>query len=299
MSATTALLPEGSTARSRANFSVAVRIADGFQSCSGVTSVSVGGSTVRGVSDRFSDLDVYVYCLDFPPEEERQRRLAPLHPRRRKTHADRAEAGVLVECFECGEVEVDLNFVRVRTVEACLIAVLEKHQLTPIVLAFVGGFADAIALSGQPQHDAWQARVRAYPELLARKLVAKYLPIEPLWVPGVGAEREGDRLPLYDGLCRVERQLLWILIGLNRGYPPPAFKRVRSLLASLPLKPDDMAARLEAVFDREPDLAIQALRTLVLETFDLVQAHMPELDVPRARRRFTTNPALADESETA
>jgi hypothetical protein len=36
-----------------------------------------------------------------------------------------------------------------------------------------------------------------------------------------------------------------------------------------------------------------------LETFDLVQPHMRELDVPCARRRFTTNSALADDGKTA
>ena len=43
----------------------------------------------------------------------------------------------------------------------------------------------------------------------------------------------------------------------------------------------------------EPVAAIDHLRLLVHDTFDLVATHMPDLDVVAARRRFTVNPALA------
>jgi predicted nucleotidyltransferase len=295
MNPTYASLPEGATAKSREDFAVAQRIAAGFERHERVTSIAVGGSIARGIGNEFSDLDLYVYCSEFPSESERRALLLPHAPQRWKSHVERESSGVIVEAFVCQRTEVDLNLVRVKTVEACLRAVLEKHDLTPIVLAFVGGFADAIPLHGHAQLEEWRRRVQAYPAALARKLVERQLEIEPLWVPGVDGCREGDLLPLYEALCRVERSLLGILVGLNHQYPPAAYKRVRRLLASMPLKPERAAERLEDVFGPEIGSAADRLRALVLETFDLVEAQMPELDVAGARKRFTSNPALADE----
>ncbi len=297
MKATQPSLPKEASAKSREAFAVGQRIAASFARHESVTSIALGGSIARGIGDEFSDLDLYVYCSDFPSDEERRALLQPHAPQRAKTHADRASAGVLVEWFVCEQTEVDLNFVRVKTVEACLRAVLEKHDLTPIVLAFVGGFADAVSLHGAEQLEAWRSRVQAYPATLGRKLVQQNLEIEPLWVPGVDGCRAGDLLPLHEALCRVERGVLGILVGLNRQYPPPAYKRVRRMLAGMALKPERAAERLEEVFRVEVGRAASQLREFVLETLDLVAAHLPELDVAAARRRFTTNPALADEEQ--
>lgn len=296
MNGTGASLPEGASAKSREAFAVGQRIAASFAGHERVTSIALGGSIARGIGDEFSDLDLYVYCTEFPSDEERRAILQLHSPKRGKTHAERASAGVLVEFFVCENTEVDLNFVRVNTVEACLRAVLEKHDLTPIVLAFVGGFADAVALYGPEQLEAWRSRVQAYPAALGRKLVQRHLDIAPLWVPGIDGCRAGDLLPLYEALCRGERSLLGILVGLNRQYPPPDYKRVRLMLAKMALKPDRAAERLEEVFRVEVGRAASQLRELVFETFDLVAAHFSELDVAAARKRFTTNPALADEA---
>ena len=65
------------------------------------------------------------------------------------------------------------------------------------------------------------------------------------------------------------------------------------MLARMALKPERAAERLEEVFRVEVGRAASQLRELVLETFDLVAAHLPELNVAAARKRFTTNPTLA------
>ncbi len=293
MTATPASLPADATSKSHRDLAVARQIARYLSRHRDVEAIAVGGSIARGIGDEFSDLDVFVYCSEFPPEADRRALLETLSPERWKTHAEHAGSGLVVDAFLCGETEVDLNLLLVKTVEACMRAVLEKHDLTPRIQSFVGGFSDALPLYGERQCEAWRRRVAVYPEPLARKMVEEHLAIEPLYVPGIDGCREGDLLGLYEALCRVQRGVLGILLGLNRQYAPPIYKRSRRLLGSMAIKPERAAERLEETFALDAATALGHLRALVHETFDLVETHMPELDVPGARKRFTTNPALA------
>ena len=65
---------------------------------------------------------------------------------------------------------------------------------------------------------------------------------------------------------------------------------------TLAIKPRQAAERLELSLTIGGAPALEVLRELVHETFDLVESHMPELDVARARKRFTTNPAIAEDA---
>jgi len=286
---------ESATPKSRRDFAVAQQITARLALSPHVEAIAVGGSIARGIGDEFSDLDLYAYCSAFPSESERRELLDPIAPTHWKSHQELAQHGILVDSFLCGDTEVDLNIVLLKTVEACLHAVLVKHDVTQRLQAFVGGFVDAVPLYGEPLCETWRARVSAYPDPLAHEMVRKHLRIEPLWVPGLDGCREGDLFVLYEALCRVQRGVLGILLGLNRLYAPPSYKRSRQLLASMAIKPDDAAARLEQVFTLEPTEALASLRAITEETFDLVGVHRPEFDVALARKRFTTNPALADE----
>ena len=294
MTATPAFPSADATPKSHRDFAVAKQVAGRLSRHPYVEAIAVGGSIARGIGDEFSDLDLFVYCHTFPPEDERRALLEPLSPERWKTHDEFVRFGLVVDAFVCGETEVDLNLLLGKTVEACMRAVLEKHDLTPRIQAFVGGFADALPLYGDEQCEAWRQRVAVYPEPLARKMVEEHLAIEPLWVPGIDGCREGDLLVLYEALCRVQRGVLGILLGLNRLYVPPIYKRSRRLLGSMRIKPQRAVERLEETFTLDATAALLHLRELVHETFDLVETHMPELDVAGARKRFTTNPSLAD-----
>ena len=134
---------------------------------------------------------------------------------------------------------------------------------------------------------------QAVDELHPLSAGAEHLAIEPLWVPGLDASREGDLLVLNEALSRVQRGILAVLLGLNRQYFPPEYKRIRRLLESMAIQPERAGQRMVETYTFEPVVAIEHLRQLVHETFDLVATHMPDLDVEAARRRFTVNPALA------
>lgn len=109
----------------------------------------------------------------------------------------------------------------------------------------------------------------------------------PCWEQEKLAER-GDLLALYESFCAVEKQLLLVLMGLNRLYYP-GWQRVDRLMAEMRIAPLKLAPRFKQLFgivSIDPLASAYQLHDLVEETFRLVETHLRELDTAQARARF-------------
>jgi hypothetical protein len=84
---------------------------------------------------------------------------------------------------------------------------------------------------------------------------------------------------------QVSKKLLYVLLGLNGVYYS-GFKWVHLLLADMKIAPRDFGRRMQGVFMAEPEQRAQELEALVEETYALIEAHMPEVDVEWLRRVF-------------
>jgi hypothetical protein len=130
--------------------------------------------------------------------------------------------------------------------------------------------------------EAWQERLRDYPEELAARLIEDAaLPWGGFTPAGVlTIVRPGERLALvewmFDGAVRV----LSIVFALNRAWQPTT-KRLATRVASLATKPDRLAERIEEALT-EPDLrrALLVMTELQLDTV-LLAPSGPNVD--RAR----------------
>jgi hypothetical protein len=103
-------------------------------------------------------------------------------------------------------------------------------------------------------------------------------------------ERDNPLL-LAREFVRIGSQVLNVLHALNGRYcgRPSAFKRLDALEHELPVAPRDLAARLRSVFTLPAPEGAEALRSLVEETYDLVEVHLPEVDVDRLRALFRSD----------
>jgi hypothetical protein len=135
----------------------------------------------------------------------------------------------------------------------------------------------------------WQERAAAYPRELAVALVQHNGNIEKFWRLQMLVDRDNPFL-LAREFVRIAGQLLIVLHALNRQYcgsHPLSFKRLDTIERELRLAPPSLATRLRAVFT-EPEGA-EVLRDLIEETFDLVERHLPEVDVNALRTTFRSD----------
>jgi predicted nucleotidyltransferase len=161
-----------------------------------------------------------------------------------------------------------------------------EEQVDALFSGSVSSTADAL-VHGVPLRtngllEAWQERLRDYPEELAARLIEDAaLPWGGFTPAGVlTIVRPGERLALvewmFDGAVRV----LSIVFALNRAWQPTT-KRLATRVASLATKPDRLAERIEEALT-EPDLrrALLVMTELQLDTV-LLAPSGPNVD--RAR----------------
>jgi hypothetical protein len=258
-----------------------------------VAAVLVGGSSARGHADRYSDIEIGVFWHEPPTDADRRTavertgadwmRLYPYDPNEQvwsedftmgRAAPDQRQSGILIETchYTTGFVDSVLRDVRERQDPADL-----KQNL-------ISGVLTGIPLHGIGVIGRWQAAARQYPDGLAVAMVNAHAQIDHYWRVEMLLERRN--LPfLYDMFSQVEQKLLRVLLGLNHVYYF-GFKWLDVVAASLSIAPPDLAARLNRVFHIDPAEACRQLAALVEETYDLVEQHLPAIDVERLRRIF-------------
>ena len=67
---------------------------------------------------------------------------------------------------------------------------------------------------------------------------------------------------------------------------PVHINRFGIVVQRLPIAPVNLADRLRQAYQTEPDEAARQLAALVEETYDLIEQHVPQVDVDHLRRIF-------------
>jgi predicted nucleotidyltransferase len=267
---------------------LARRVAAVYTASEKARASAVLGSVARRQSDAFSDIDLAVYYEAMPTEEE----IAAGRDALGGTAWLRifASADAVADSFTVDGVECQVIHCTVAQLDADLRAVLDDCTTEHEKHAVVGGILDALPLFGADVIAGWQARAAAYPDALAQAVVRDHL---RFWPSQVLAQRIVPRdAPLFfrKALLDDAKTLLTLLSGLNRLYPQLEFKRLDAYAARMRIAPPDVAARLTQALRAEPLVAIAMLRSLIEETFALVERHMPEIDTTEAKRRFAQAP---------
>lgn len=266
-------------------------ILDAYAHCAAVDAVMMSGSTARGDADRWSDVEVGVFWSRPPTMAERESvaRRAGAADLRLVSGAD-ARPPWYDHLFLGAARPAGLMIEVVQTLTAGVEEMLDRvlGRCEPDLAAFdaIKGILDGREVRGLRAEVVarWQARAAEYPRALAVAVVDGGA-IEQFWRWRMLLERDNPLLIARE-FTRVASQLLNILHALNGRYcgHVSAFKRLDEL--DLPLAPPDLAARLRAIFARPTADAAEMLRRLVEETYDLVEMHLPEVDVDRLRTLF-------------
>lgn len=143
--------------------------------------------------------------------------------------------------------------------------------------------ANGVALRTAGLLDAWQERLRAYPDALVAARIEDaaltwggYAPAGLLTIA-----RPGDRLALVERLLDDVERVLRIVYAVNRVWQPTS-KRLAARVETLAVKPDRLAERIEEVLTEPAPLrAMVVLSQLQLDTLALAPSG-PNVDRARA-----------------
>ena len=277
------------TPESESGAKVGTLIAKYYAELPEVAGVVLGGSIARGIADSNSDLDLFVFCHDYPSERFRSEVVAGLQGEGWKQHDNKLDRGILRDCFHGAGHRVDIEHVRVSSCESAIEDVMCRHDTDREKQSLLGGLLDSLSLHDTGIIEKWKSKISRYPDGLQRNVLEENLSMDPLWIPEIYARNREDHLYLWEALSSVGNSILGLLHGLNRIYQPSEYKRVPLLLSRLKVAPQNIAGRWQSVFQNGSVDAVKELETIVLEIFSLVEACCPDIDVATARTGFTTD----------
>jgi predicted nucleotidyltransferase len=242
----------------------------------------LAGSAGRGDADEWSDIDLLLYVDELPPTallEVLRLAIGGVEPRPKKRHEDEADG---IEFFLEG-VLVEVSYHTIAAVDRALDGLLvDLTELDQPWQKLALGILEGLAMEDDGTIEGWRRRLENFPEPLRRALIElHWSDLFPLWhwVDSLDArDCEPFRLEmLVDGILR----LLGVLAALNRVYYSRFhLKRVGDLVASFAVAPANLKARLDALSELPPREAADELGALAAEIRALVQAELPELELP-------------------
>ena len=280
-------------AASQWRYQLAQSIAPIYAANPQAAAVILGGSTARGHADRHSDIELGVFWRQPPSDADRQaaaraiaaadQRLYPLYEPEQvwsdefffgRADPGRPNSGLLLEVVHY----------TVDHYESILQAVLEQFDPDPIKQNLIAGVLDGLVLHNPQLIHQWQTRAADYPDELVAAVVHQHAQIDHFWRWEMWLAR-GNLLMLHQQWAQIQQQLLHVLLGLNRVYYF-GFKWLAEIDRRLQHKPWQLLPRLQQVYQLAPPESAGVLASLVGETYDLIEAHLPDIDVDRLRTVF-------------
>ncbi len=272
---------------SRWRYGLAQQIAPHAHANPNVAAVLVEGSVARDDADRSSDLDLAVFWTEPPTAQERRDIVPRAGGNYRHPWPSHREAAGWETRNERGGIAIDVRHTTVQAIEGILAAVLERTDPRLAKQRHLAALLWALPLVNPTLIKAWQQQAAAYPHDLAVAMVRTHLRFRPAWEQEQLAERH-EVLVLYDSFCTAHKQLLLVLLGLNRLYYP-GWRWLDRLMDQMQVTPPNLSPRFKQLFaivSIDPLAAVYQLHELIEETFVLVETHLGEVDTRAARERF-------------
>jgi hypothetical protein len=270
---------------------LADRIATAYVSA-GAEAVLLGGSTARGEADRHSDIELGVFWLSAPSDDERAAAIraagGDLHRLWPYAEVDRAWFDDWFIGRRSGEPKSGLLVEPVHMTIHDAAAVVEDvtQRFDPLLekQVLLAALRDGIPLAGAELLRPWREAARGYPDELARAVVERHAQIEHSWRFAMYRDRDNP-MRIAEAIVDVHQRVLHALLAVNRVYWY-GFKSLESVAGRLALAPEELLPRLRLAYTAEPDELEPLLGDLVEETYDLVEANVPGVDVDRLRTLF-------------
>jgi len=267
---------------------LAGKIAQPYTELPPLRAAMVTGSSAKGLSDYYSDLDMTIYYEGELPDEEALNAIREGHgaTERKWIIGDRDQHS-FAEAYDVNGIEVQIGHTTIAAWEDTMAEVLEKFICDTPTQKALEGTLHCKALYGAAYIEGWQARIRAYPPALAEAMVRKHLVFFPVWGLEHHFQTRDATLWYYQIMVEAAQNLVGLLAGLNKLYFTTfQFKRTGRFLNEMTIAPPNLAARIEALFQSDMKSAVADLEKLVAETITLVENHMPTVDTTQAKRRI-------------
>ena len=258
-----------------------------YTSHSEAKAAMVTGSTATGQADVYSDVEMFIYYDRLPSIDELQLARQQNNGSEPIRVLGNYEEGFWGEFYFIDGIEFQIGNMTIEFWERDMAKVLQELDVISPAQKALSGMLDCVPLYGEELISQWKNRIADYPDELAKAMVAKHLDFFAIWAV---RERLATRdTTLFQHQIRLEigQNILGVLAGLNRLYYSTfQFKRMKQFIEQMNIAPENLYARLESIYHREPVAVASQLKELVAETVKLVELHLPEINTSKVRQQL-------------
>ncbi|MEZ0482113.1 DUF4037 domain-containing protein [Planococcus sp. SSTMD024] len=263
---------------------LAVWAAEQYAKIPVIEAVMLAGSVSRNWQDEFSDIELLIFWKQAPSDEERKQTIHQLGGKLLEFHP--YEDQEWAETYTVNGVKFEISSFLTETIRQTIHQVTRELDVDPDKQCIAAAVQHGLALYGETTIEQVKKEVSHYPLELQEAVINHFSDFGSRWNNREALVHRKDWLMFYQVVVSVETNIMGLLFGLNRQFiPHPGFKWQRNSLALMDIKPDNCAARVEAVFFQEPSDAMKELETLIEETFKLIHQELPHIDLSEAARK--------------
>lgn len=269
------------------------KIATGYTANPKLAVLVIAGSVGRNWADRYSDIELDLYWHEPPNDIDRLKPIEQAHGLLENFFPYEEEEWA--EEFTVEGAHIGTSGFLVSTMERYLQEVVKGGSTAVLPQIRLAAIQHCIPLHGAELVQAWQAKAAHYPPSLAHHMITTHLDPSAFsgWYKRDMLVARGDWLLLYDVLCRMEKNVLGALHGLNRIYlANPSFKWLEGMTEQMPLQPPQLATRLKRVFAVKPAKAVETMENVLSETVALIEANVQGIDLTAVKAALVHKRAI-------
>lgn len=242
----------------------------------------VAGSVGRGWADEWSDIELDLFWNEPPTDEDRKSVIEAVHGE--IVYYFPLEGDEWSDAYYVDGLKFEISSFLAATIEQFIEDVVERFDDDLEKQLRMAALRNSIPLHGKALIDRWRAKSAAYPDGLAEKIIRENVDFGG-WDSVEFAFDRGDLLMAYDLACKVQKQVMLVLLALNRTYlGHPRGKWLAHFADAMQCKPERLAERmLFALRDGSSD-GVHEMDRVINETFALVEAQFPQIDLTEIKR---------------
>lgn len=252
----------------------------------------VAGSVGRGWADEWSDIELDLFWDEPPTDDDRKSVIESVNGT--VEYYFPLEGDEWSDAYLVKGLKFEISSFLATTIDEFIHAAIERYDLDIDKQLRFAALQNSVVLHGTAQIEQWRARLAHYPDELARRVIADNIEFGG-WNGVEMLFARGDMLLAYDLLVKTQKQVLAVLLALNRMYMAhPRGKWLVRIADCMKHKPARLAERMTFALRDGSVAGAREMHDVIEETFALVEQDFPEIDLTEAKRdaRFRRTRAM-------
>ncbi len=173
----------------------------------------VAGSVARDWADEWSDIELDLFWNEPPTDEDRKSVIEAFNGT--IEYYFPLEGDEWSDAYFLDGLKFEISSFLVTTIDEYIRAVMARYDIDTDKQLRFAALQNSIPLHGAEQVEIWRAKLALYPDELARRVIAANIEFGG-WNGVEMLFARGDLLLAYDLLVKVQKQVMTVLLALNR-----------------------------------------------------------------------------------